>query len=337
MNPTSTKSNQNLLYILAATPLLVYTAAYTYLAIYHGRFNIINTVVHEGGTYTLWETTFYASHFLGHIPVHLIAAFLLLGSFRCFSRRDVSDEMTGWSGAGLSAGLVILLVGSLALSLLHFGLDDTLSYILQRKQGVDNYVPGGSWNLHLGSTTMLFLLTPIYVYTVMRLASVPVVWRRKGLILVSLAAGLMVLFTVMANGRLIFPLVQAWSDPRYLAHSVRELATFPLTYFPLPLFFLLRSGADSNPGEAGPNRAVTKGVAVLAALFLAGLAYQAILPLRIGISDLAQNPSFAKEGGLSIPYLLASHYFEHFLDTLFFTLLTLIIAVRTRKQSPTPS
>ena len=53
--------------------------------------------------------------------------------------------------------------------------------------------------------------------------------------------------------------------------------------------------------------------------------YQTHLPLRAGIGNLAQKSSFAVEGRLGVPYLLASHYFEHFLDTIYFTLLCLIL------------
>ena len=39
-----------------------------------------------------------------------------------------------------------------------------------------------------------------------------------------------------------------------------------------------------------------------------------------GVGTLAQKPEFAKGGELSVIYLLASHFFEHFLDTIFFAL-----------------
>lgn len=64
---------------------------------------------------------------------------------------------------------------------------------------------------------------------------------------------------------------------------------------------------------------------ILTALFLMGLFYQSYISLAAGIGRLAQKPFFAKNGELGIPYLLASHYFEHFLDTVYFTLLCLIL------------
>lgn len=68
-------------------------------------------------------------------------------------------------------------------------------------------------------------------------------------------------------------------------------------------------------------------------IFALATAYQSWTALEAGIPELAQKPSFAAEDGLGIPYLLASHYFEHFLDTCFFALLCLMLcspAIRSR-------
>ena len=64
---------------------------------------------------------------------------------------------------------------------------------------------------------------------------------------------------------------------------------------------------------------------VAAVLFLVGFVYQVVISLANDVGSLAQRPDFAKGGELSIAYLLASHYFEHVLDSLFFALLTLLL------------
>ena len=46
--------------------------------------------------------------------------------------------------------------------------------------------------------------------------------------------------------------------------------------------------------------------------------HQASVSLSHGVGNLAQERAFARGGPLGIPYLLASRYFEHFLDTIFF-------------------
>ena len=57
----------------------------------------------------------------------------------------------------------------------------------------------------------------------------------------------------------------------------------------------------------------------------APLVYAIVVPLGAGIDGLTQRPDFAHEGRLSIAYLLASHSFEHVLDTLFLALLSLLL------------
>jgi hypothetical protein len=134
------------------------------------------------------------------------------------------------------------------------------------------------------------------------------------------------LFTTIFNqGAFFSPIAFAWRDARYLAHSVRELATFPLTYFPLPLFFFMRDDSSDCPSRWFVDKRLAAFIVVIGALALAGIIYQCYLPLATGISDLAQKPQFAEGGRLGISYLLASHYFEHFLDTIYFTLLSLLL------------
>lgn len=65
----------------------------------------------------------------------------------------------------LLASIAALLVVSFVLSLSVFGADDTLAFITQKKQAVEIYRPGGSWNLHLPSTVSLFFLIPVFIFT----------------------------------------------------------------------------------------------------------------------------------------------------------------------------
>ena len=71
--------------LLLLLPAAVYLVSYADLALYHGRAWLWSTVVHESGRYTLLETTFYASHFLGHVPVLLTVALLVAGSWQSMS------------------------------------------------------------------------------------------------------------------------------------------------------------------------------------------------------------------------------------------------------------
>jgi hypothetical protein len=76
-----------------------------------------------------------------------------------------------------------------------------------------------------------------------------------------------------------------------------------------------------------------------ALVFFIGIFYMSYVPLTIGIGKLAQKPFFAKGGQLGIIYLLASHYFEHFIDTVYFAffclfLYSISLSKRTAPEEP---
>lgn len=310
---------------LISVPLITYVVSYLYLAYYHGKIVIFNTIIHEGGTYTLLQTMFYASHFLGHVPIYTTLAFLFTGSYICLT--DVGRiPYTSKKMSLLVVGLVVLLVSSFFLSLAVFGPEDTFAYMRQQKQGVDIYAHGGSWNLHLTSSMLLFFLVPVYLYVVKKMLKIRINYNPGGLMYISFGILLLFLLTYLFNGMIFNVFKFVWQEPRYLAHSVRELLTFTITYFPIPLYFLLKEQQKTGDQQTkDSSRLISPFIALLAVVFLVGLFYQSYIPLLHGIGDLAQKPYFAKDGILDIPYLLASHYFEHFLDTIYFTLLCLIL------------
>lgn len=314
-------------------PVFTYTSSYCYLAYYHGRFFIFNTVVHEDGKYTLWQSIFYASHLLGHLPVHTMLAFLFSGWY-C----SLTGCRAHWPArvvCRLAAALIVFLAISCALSLGIFGYEDTRDFLLMRKQGVEIYEQGGAWNLHLPSSMLLFALIPIYIYVVNKASGHSLRLAPDGAFYIGLALGMLLSFTVCVNAAVAGPFTYVWTAPRYLAHSVRELLTFPLTYFPIPLYVILR--CDSKNARRGPSPGIRKLnwlMAVFFVLFLSGLCYQSWVSLEAGIGKMAQKPPFARGGELGIPYLLASHYFEHVLESIYFTLLSLWLYGMTGRHIP---
>lgn len=306
---------------LLVIPLITYLAAYCYLAMYHEKWWLLTTIIHEGGTLKLWETILYASHFLGHVPSLTVVALLFVGSVRLFFVGRADDRAHSWT---LWTGLVALLGFSIWFSVLYFGWEQTGEYIFQQRQGEHRLEQGGSWLLHLPTTLLLFAGLPVYVAIAGHLLGHRLQWNvRAGRWF--LTAGLLtLLMTILCCEDAISSFMSTWKDARYLAHSVRELATYPLIFFSLPLYLYCR---NFQSGEAGGdedvrfNRRGKRAILGLAVLALAGLVWQVITPLKAGVSGLAQHPSFAHGGDLSIAYLLASHYFEHVLDTIYFTLL----------------
>lgn len=314
---------------LIALPLGAYMLSYVYLAIYHERPWLFGTVVHEGGTYTLLQTIFYASHMLGHVPSLTVIALLFSGTSLMLLRPE-----TRWRASPLvwAAILAVFLALCALTAFAVFGREDTLAFVMQTRQGAAIYAEGGSWNLHLPSTMLLFAGVPGYLFVVARILKIPLRPSRQGARLLLAAAALTIIFTGLFNGDPLGAVMTAWTNPRYLAHSVRELATFSLTYFPLPLSLLALGSPAIAPAQRD-SRHRFAWIAVLLGVTVAALAYQCYIPLAAGIGELAQKPPFAKTGTLSVPYLLTSHYFEHVLDTIYFTILTLLLwSFATRRR-----
>jgi hypothetical protein len=309
--------------VLLAIPVTAYALSYLYLAAYHGSWNLLHTVIHESGRYTLLETTLYASHFLGHVPVLVVLILMFVGVCRTLSPQPAVAP-AGRSTAAAAVALLVLVVVSALISVWHFGAEDTIAYVTQQRQRAVGYERGGSWNLHLPSTVLLFALVPPYVALIRTLLGRGVEGSRRGLGLIVAAGSLTVLITWVVNGGVAGVVAHVWSEPRYLAHSVRELATFPVTYFPVALAPLLAVEPDGRWRR--PPRALVVVLAVLGLLFMVGLIYQSAVALGHDIGALAQQPDFARGGRLSIAYLLASHCFEHVLDSLFFALGCVVVA-----------
>ena len=320
--------------LLIALPLLTYIASYCYLAYYHGKLIIFNTIIHEGGTYSLLQTIFYVPHFLGHIPVLTVLAFLFVGSYLCLT--DVSVHSYQKMSPYLLYSLIMLLLfASFFLSLYAFGFEDTFAFIAQQKQGVKIYEQGGSWNLHLPSTILLLFFIPVYIFILKRVLEKHIDPNASGLLYVSLGFIVFILFTLFVNRDDFDMLFSISTNARYLAHGVRELVTFPLIYFPIPLFFFMRKEKSNMVSkQSRQHKKLNWFIASLAVAFLIGFLYQVYMSLSEGIGNLAQKPSFAKTGELGIPYLLASHYFEHFLDTIYFTLFCLFLYAVSVKKMP---
>jgi len=325
---------------LLAIPVCAYAISYVYLAYYHGSLNLFQTVVHEGGTHTLLETIFYAPHFLGHVPVYTVLALYFTGV--CLAYREGDSRAVRPMGVLWGLLLIFLLAGSFMLSIKHFGSEYTYSYILQSRQSVSRYEPGGAWNLHLPSTVLLFFFIPVYIYCLKIFFGKSIGKSSHGNIYIILSILFFLFMTVLVNHNLKTPFL-IWENPRYLGHSVRELATFPVTYFPIVLFFFLKKEPSSEAVSPLQKKRQQRLIPGLFCIFLLGLGYQVIVSLSAGIGTLAQKPSFARDGNLGILYLLSSHFFEHVLDMIYFILLCLLLFslsdsyLKRRQYSDRPS
>lgn len=315
--------------LLALLPLITYAISYLYLAWYHGTPLLLGTVVHESGRYTLVENTLYAPHFLGHIPVLVTLALLMAGSYR--SLAFLPEKSKPRDRARTAGVLVVFLAGSFALSISHWGGAETWEFLTQQRQRPDLLVPGGSWLLHLPSTLALVFGLPLTVIAARWFFDRPTEVGTGGAMVFLLGIVSIIGITLVVVPQPWITAITILGDPRYLGHGVRELATFPLTYFPLPLAWWF-TRENAAPGFRW-DRALVVTVLLISLAFTGIIAYEVIVPLKHGVGELTQRPGFALHDGLSIPYLLSSHFFEHFLDTIFFTLLCLLLIPVSSRNS----
>jgi hypothetical protein len=124
---------------------------------------------------------------------------------------------------------------------------------------------------------------------------------------------------------------QAFLNPRWMAHSIREVATYPLTGIPIALAAVLlveRHLSGQSTWSVEPRSLSL----VLIGLSLVLVAGQLIYLNKVDVMAMAQKPSFAR-GELSVAYLVSSHVFEHFLDFVLITPLTAGIYALTRRTA----
>ncbi|MFQ6104616.1 MAG: hypothetical protein ACE5OP_10030 [Candidatus Glassbacteria bacterium] len=339
VNPRSSPYGRHLSFhplILCLIPAAVLTVSYIYLAFFHGTPFLLFKTIHENGRLSLLETIFFFDHFLGMLPTSVFFSLFCAGTFLLFQRKESTNSPT--LGIHIKTlknrfrllaiiGVLILVLTFLG-SLSQVGWSGTLEFLLQYKErdGISSY--GGTWKMLFPSNlTLMFIAVamPFYLRTLIYRQG----YRTKasGAYLIAFA----LLFFISLS--LVFSVDrECFQNQRWLAHSMREIATYPLTVFPLVfgiLFFtenrLFPGPADRSQSLHGKWRITTHAYLwpLLAALLIV---YQLIALHGTSISKLAQKPSFSAEP-LPILYLLFFHYFEHILDYIFISLWSVIIYI----------
>jgi hypothetical protein len=303
-----------LLLILMAPPVLYFVISYSYLASWHNKLFLWNSVIHENGRLTLLESLYYFDHFVGVVPMIVLFALCVAGGF---SLGGVFPSIIDMSTAKVVT--TILLTGSALIVLFAFlasiftaGWQRTLDYAFQRIERDGVISKGGTWN-QLQISNIPIALGTIGLTSALAISSKNSVDPGNvnpmvgGIICIGLAAVLSI--TISA---LNWSGWQSFLNPRWVAHSVREIATYPLTGIPVAMASILLveyylSGVDKWTFQLHLPSILLLGTGIA---FLIG---QLIFLRNVDVLAIAQKPSFASDG-LPIPYLLCSHVFEHFLD-----------------------
>jgi hypothetical protein len=312
---------RRLILTLLALPLLYVLVAYIYLATWHGKAWLLGTLVHENGRLTLGGSLFYFDHFLACVPMIVLFALCAAGAFALGrpALGDVDPARARYLALNLLVPVPIYLCVMFLASVQVAGWQRTLDYSLQSIERDGVLSPGGSWNqlqlsnipIALGTIAAAFALGRSWSAT--RNPSSRPLTRAGGayvLIAFAFAIGLSLLW---------WPGWEAFLNPRWLAHSVREHATYPLTAVPIALACILGTHAYVTRQQTGST--AIRPRLPLPALVVLGLGIllltaQLLILRQTNVLAIAQKPSFAPEG-LSVGYLLASHVFEHFLDFVF--------------------
>lgn len=304
--------------ILISLPLVYVLTSYAYLAYWHGRPYLLNTIVHENGRLTLLGSVFYFDHFVAHVP--MIAAFGLcaVGGVALTARVPRDAFSPGLTAVFLLGAAAALYVFSFLASVFVAGWQRTIDYVMQRIERDGVMSKGGLWN-QLQLSNVPIALGTIGIGSALRTlnsegaALGDASLSAGGMACIGAAAAILIVMSIAT-----WPKWRKYLNPRWLAHSMREVATFPLTGIPIALGSVvvvqyLLFGPSVWTLRPGWLSVLLIAVSVL----IVGIEFALIR--SVDILAIAQKPSFAKER-MSIAYLLASHVFEHALDFVFIAL-----------------
>jgi hypothetical protein len=321
MSDLASVHSLGLIGILISAPLVYMLISYAYLAWWHGKPYLLNTIVHENGRLTLLGSVFYFDHYVAHVPMIVAFGWCAVGGVALTARVPRGVHLA--FGAGLAAVILlgaatVLVVLSFLASLFTVGWQRTIDYVMQRIERDGVMSKGGLWN-QLQLSNVPIALGTIGLGSALRTVNSesPALGDPRlfagGIACIGAAAAVLVVMNIAT-----WPTWRAFLNPRWLAHSMRELATWPLTGIPTALGsvvlvqYLLFGPSVWTLRPGGPSL-VLVGLSGL----MVGLEFA--LVRSVDILAIAQKPSFAAQR-MSITYLLASHVFEHALDFVFIAL-----------------
>ena len=230
--------SQRLIAILISSPLVYMLISYAYLAWWHGRPYLLNTIVHENGRLTLLGSVFYFDHFVAHVPMIAAFGWCAVGGVALTARVPRGVHLA--FGAGLAAVLLlsaatVLVVLSFLASLFTVGWQRTIDYLLQRIERDGVMSKGGLWN-QLQLSNVPIALGTIGLGSALRTVNseYPALGDPRlfagGMVCIGAAAAVLVVMSMAT-----WPRWRDFLNPRWLAHSMREVATYPLTGIPTAL------------------------------------------------------------------------------------------------------
>lgn len=298
-------------------PLFILFISYSYLAYEQGTPFFFNAHIHESGTYTLLETVFYFDHFIREIPVSVLTACVVAISFYLFSPLPLHDccrmvSVRKFTVPFLFFFLIVVIAGALLKNGFYSFFLDLFQYRTR-----DNVVSYGShWHYHLLHIEFIFLASLAVSFVYRGLTHMySTTMNKSGITFLVIVQTCIILFTLI-----FIPDIKPFTDTRYLAHQFREIVTHASVTMPLAFAFLIVFEHKSCPASyVSPGASAFNKIGVL--LFIVAL----VIPLYILIQLSGRNIMAEAQTKSNYFNLLASHYFEHSLDYVFVSLLTVMI------------
>ena len=300
--------------VIVSVPAIYLIASYSYLAWWHKEIFLLNSLIHENGRLTLLGSLFYFDHFVALVPMITMFSLCAAGGI-CLAGRAPSDtdpSRTASVAIMLLMGAALLVLLAFVMSIWTVGWQRTLDYALQRIERDGIISKGGNWNqLQLSNIPIAFGTIGLSAAFTM---SVGEFQRERSITLI--AGGVSCIFFAVALCIGITALNwNGWTsflNPRWLGHSIREIATYPFTGIPIALISVLLVENYLSGLKTWVLDFRLLSVILICMGFTLAVG-ELILLKNEDVLAYAQRPSFAPNG-LSIPYLLSSHVFEHFLD-----------------------
>jgi hypothetical protein len=301
-------------------PLAVLVGAYLYLAWQYQTWMLLPVVVHESGKYTLAQTILYYDHFIREVPICTFMAMATAagGLYLTAAGPDNAGRLRrvgGWALAGSILVLAVAVTGAIVKNgIASLGLD-----LLQFRARDDLIAYGSHWYYHFLHLIFYFPATAGLVLLWRSLigddaARMPRLARQRRQTLLLAGLGAFVLLSLIFR-----PGSEAFTDTRFLAHQFREIVTHGTVTLPLSMAALLAVAAP-RPAAADKPPAFRQEMLWRALLLLAGAS---LVPVYILLMLLGRDILAEAQRQSSYRDLFAAHYFEHMLDYVFVTALTL--------------
>ncbi|MEW6107768.1 MAG: hypothetical protein AB1632_01165 [Nitrospirota bacterium] len=296
-------------------PVLILSLSYIFLAVEHNNLNLLFTKVHESGRYTLIETILYFDHFSREILICVITALAFAISFYIHVPLDNINTSSVRKAMNMSLSfLLIFLSLTISGAIYKKGMQGFFLDLLQFRTRDDVLAYGSHWHYHL---LHLFFMAGAamglsFIYRDKSGIS-KAEMNRFAPLLIFIWAAAVCLFTLI-----FIPNLKPFTDTRYLAHEFREIVTHTTVSMPFAfacLIYLERKYTIRPSRHKITGSGIRTGM-----LYILGVS---LIPLFIISRLIGRDIMSEAQKKNSFLDLFASHYFEHTLDYIFLTLLSI--------------